>query len=268
MAYVTDKDYKKLAEAVADDLVRTGVSLNESIAKLASSMELNDEQIRRLCESANNATFNTLFKERASDKTASDRLIEFDVADYKKVLGNQIKEAETSAVTEKTASVYELRALDDEMFYRRSGTSTADTTTTKVAFELRPEATERPEVTARTARKVLEHLTHEKIAAEMEYNDTLHALRDRFRKVSGVLPFSKFEKEAAVAFGPSAEIHLNTVRTLMRLPEVTYDIGTLSKHAGFVDDTTVEMQLLASLIKTAARASNIQKGIKKLETAL
>lgn len=266
MAYVTAKDYKKLAEAVADDLIETGVSLNESIAKLASSMDLTDPQTQRLCEAANNETFNKLFKKRESDKTASDRLIEFDVADYKKVLGNQIKAAEAVIATEKTASMHELRELEDEMSSKRTGV--VEEFTTKVAFELRPEVQERPEITARTVRKTLEHLGHEKIAAEMQYHDTLQSLRGRFRRAYDVLPFDQFEKQAAVAFGRQAEMHLNAVRELMGLPEVTYNVDTLAKHAGYVDDTTPEMQLLASLIKTAERASAIVKGMKKLEAAL
>lgn len=267
MAYVTDKDYKRLAEAAADDLMHKGLSLNDSIAKLASSMELTEDQTRRLCEATNNTTFNKLFKARDQNKTASNHLVEFDVADYKKVLGHQIKSAEHTVSVEKTASLYEYRSLVDDMQALRDGAS-EEPALTKVAFELRPEAPVRPEVTARTLRKTVDHLTHEKIAAEMEYHDTLVSLRNRFRKVSGVQPFAAFEKDAAVAFGSDAEMHLNALRTEMKLPEVTYDVGLLSKRAGFVDDTTEEMLLLGKLIKTAQRAYAISKGIKKLETSL
>jgi hypothetical protein len=268
MAYVTDKDYKRLAEAAADDLMRDGTSLNDSIAKLASSMELSEDQTRRLCEASNNVTFNKLFKARDQNKTASDHLVEFDVADYKKVLGNQIKSAEQEDTVEKTASLYELRSLDDGMYSRRGRPEEELAPTTKVAFELRRESVERPEITARTVRKTVEHLSHEKLATELEYHDTLATLRNRFRKISGVQPFAAFEKDAAVAFGPSAEMHLNELLGAIKLPEVTYDIGLLTKRAGFVDDTTEEMLLLSKLIKTAERVSAISKGIKKLEASL
>lgn len=261
MAYVTDKDFRKLAEAVTDDLMQRSVPLNESIAKLASEMEMTEEQTRRLCEAANNATFNKMFKARESDKTASDRLIEFDVADYKKVLGHQIKEAEQAVTVEKTASLYEMRALEDERYVD-------DSMTTKVAFELRPETVARPEVTVRTARKVAEHLAHEKIAAEMEYYDTLSALKNSFKRIYNNTSFSQFEKAAAVAYGPVAEVHLNELRRSMRLPEVTYNLDVLNKTAGYVDDTTAEMQLFGSLVKTAERAAKIVKGLKKLENVV
>jgi len=266
MAYVTDKDYRKLAEAVADDLMQRQVSLNESIAKLASSMDMNEEQVRRLCEASNNATFNKLFKHKEQDKTASDRLVEFDVADYKKVLGHQIKEAETHISTEKTAAYLELRALDDDMHALRSGQ--VEESLTKVAFELRPEVSERREVTSRTARKTLDHLRHEKIAAEMQYHDTLNSLKGRFKRLYDAPEFGSFEKEAAAFFGREALPHLGALRASMRMPEVTYNFDILSKTAGLADDTTVEMQLFGELVKIANHAVSLSRGIRKLEGML
>jgi AraC-like DNA-binding protein len=267
MAYVTDKDFRKLAEAVADDLMQRQVSLNESIAKLASEMDMNEEQVRRLCEASNNATFNKLFKNKEQDKTASDRLVEFDVADYKKVLGHQIKDASQTVASEKTAAYYELRSLDDEDMHRTRD-RVPDAPFAKTAFELRPESVERPEVTRRTALKTLDHLRHEKIAAEMEYHDTLSGLRSRFRRVYDAPTFTNFEKEAAALFGKEAAPHLSALRGMLKMPEVTYNYEVLSKTAGLVDDTTPEMTLFANLVKVANRAVAITKGIRKLEGAL
>jgi predicted NUDIX family NTP pyrophosphohydrolase len=90
MTYIKEDDYLKLANAAAIDLVDNKVPLNDSVAKLAQQFDLNQDQIARLCEATNNTTFNHIFK----NKTASDdRLVEFDVADPKIILRQQIKEA-------------------------------------------------------------------------------------------------------------------------------------------------------------------------------
>lgn len=270
MAHLTDKEYQKLASAVADDFVKQQTPLNTSISKLASEMGMNDEQIARLCEATNNVTFNKLFQARGQDKTAADRLIAFDVADTKKILGSLIKSAERTDTREKTASLWEMRELDDETMHQiRSPEAAAPLE--KVAFELRPESAPSLEKDLRTLRKAADHTHHEKLAAEMAYNDQLQSLARHFSKLYDVMPFSQFEKSAAALFGKAAESHLNAVRRLRHMPEVTYDIATLTKTAGFVDDTFPELTQFAALMAAAndvtaltRSAATIADGIKRL----
>lgn len=110
MAYMTENDYLKLANAAAIDLVENKVPLNESVTKLAQQFDLNQDQIMRLCEATNNTAFNHIFK----NKTASDdRLVEFEIADPKSILGQQIKEASVSNAV--STSVTDLYELPDQM---------------------------------------------------------------------------------------------------------------------------------------------------------
>jgi len=263
MAHVTEKDFKKLAEAIADDLVQQKIPLNDSVTKLAKSMDLSHEQVRRLCEATNNVTFNKVF--HASDKTASDRMIEFDVADPKKVLGAAIKEASADDTTKMAA--YELRPLVDEMHSVRHPEPAPDELT-KVAFTLRPETHPSEEVDRRTMRKVLDNMRHQKLAADMEYSDTVVTLRGQFRKLYDVVPFDSFEKVAAARFGNEAVGPLNEIREMMGMPQVNYDISRLEKVAGFVDDTTAEMQLLQHIIATQQSRTKLARGIAKIEGVL
>ena len=64
MPILTDREYSKLAAAAAKDLVDSQIPLNDSIDKLASSYDMNDDQLARLCEASNNAAFNALFEAR------------------------------------------------------------------------------------------------------------------------------------------------------------------------------------------------------------
>jgi hypothetical protein len=272
MGYASERDYKKLAEAVATDFIDQQIPLNDSITKLAKSMDLNQEQVARLCEAANNATFTNLFKNK--DKTASDRVIEFDIADAKKILGTQIKNASTSTYSE-DISTYDLRPLQDEMHQQRHGDVEIQSFEpdgnggfNKVGFELRPESRPSEEVDRRIAAKVLETLRSQKLAASMEYLDTVHELRNQFRRVYDVLPFGQFEKQACAVFGVAARAPLNEIRKLMNQPQVDYDFTTLAKTAGIVDDTTNEMQLLHKAITKAAESDKLTRGITKLESVL
>jgi hypothetical protein len=270
MAHITDKDYQKLANAVADDLVSQKRPLNDSICKLAADMGMNDEQIARLCEATNNVTFNKLFQAKGQDKTASDRLIDFDVADTKKILGSMIKKAENSGDFEKAASYWEMRDLDDvDMHAIRA--PEADAPLEKTAFVLRPETQPSLEKDLRTLQKAADHTRHQKLAADMAYQDQLLTLSKRFSQLYDVMPFTQFEKSAAVLFGKTAEPHLNAIRKLRRMPEVTYDVGALTKTAGYVEDTFPELKQFAALMAAAndvtaltRSASRITDGIKRL----
>jgi hypothetical protein len=75
---------KDLAVEIVKGFIDNKTPLNEGIAKCASEMELNPEQIKRVVETCNTVTYLTLQKE------ASDKTIEFPVADYTGVIGKMV----------------------------------------------------------------------------------------------------------------------------------------------------------------------------------
>lgn len=254
MAHITENDYKKLAEAVSHDLLTNKVAMNTSISKLASSMDMSQEQTRRLCEASNNTAFNKMFQSK--DKTAADRLIDFDVADADVVLGHAIKEA--SAVPSAEGVVYlseyrTLRADDDEE------------SLTKTAFELRPDTKPKTEQDRRTVRKTLDHMRHEKIATAYMYDDALSSIKNQFKRLYRDTDFATFEKKAAAIHGPASIKPLSDLRVQMRLPAVTYDFAQLQKTAGYIDDSKIEFKLFADAVTHADKIANITQGIAKLE---
>ena len=87
-------DIDTMAFRAADEL-KQGVPLHSSITKMARDNSMNPEQIKRLVESANTAAFLNQFKE----KTGSDRMVEFDVADPSKVIDDALGDRPTSGTT-------------------------------------------------------------------------------------------------------------------------------------------------------------------------
>jgi hypothetical protein len=88
---------KDLAVGIVKGFIEDKTPLNDGIAKCASEMELNPEQIKRVVETCNTVTYLTLQKE------AADKTIEFPVADYTGVIGKMVmpeKQAGAAVVTE------------------------------------------------------------------------------------------------------------------------------------------------------------------------
>jgi len=258
MAHITENDYQKMAEAVSNDLINGKVPLNESVSKLASSMDMSQEQIKRLCETTNNTTFGKLFQSR--DKTAEDRMVEFDVADVDKILSKNIKEASLHRDDDNVVSLYEYRELETQ--------SNEEPSFDKVAFELRPEPKVNTERDKRTIRKTLDHLRHEKIATEYMYSDAMYSLKNQFKRLYKDISFDNFEKAAAAIHQEDSIRPLTELRMYMRLPAVDYDFENLQKTAGYIDDSKIEFKLFADAVSCITKLANITQGINKLENLL
>lgn len=97
MGGVFSRDLPKYVQKVASDYLNYDISLNTSIAKIASENGLNEEQTQRIITEANNQVYMTKF---ASLKDLTDRRVDFDLATKEGV-----KEALNPKKIEKTASV-------------------------------------------------------------------------------------------------------------------------------------------------------------------
>ena len=267
MSMLTEKDIHKFAEAVSNDFINSDIPLNDSIRKLAEAREMNDEQIGRVCEAANNITFNKLFKNH--DKTANDRIVEFDVADRRNVLNAMMKSAAVTsdAAFTKTAA-YELRPLDDHRYYERRGQEEPVNTVKTASFELRPPRKTNKHADIRTVEKTIDYLRHEKIGHDMAYFDKVEDLTKNFKRVYNELPFSTFEKNAAALWGSEAEPVLADLRILLKKEAVAYDYGKIAKTAGYIDDSDPAFQLMKEAVTLNRTRHRISTAVAKLESSL
>lgn len=243
MPILTEREFAKLAAAAAKDLVDHQVPLNDSIDKLASSHEMNDEQIARLCEATNNAAFNALFEAKGK-QGSDDRLVEFDVASPKVILGRRI-------AAEKTASVRTAAAPAFDAAYESRSLRIAEPFAEKTASEELPHTPEltarQKEANARALEKALDHLAIEKIAQADAVQIAVANVAHNFRSVYARDAFAAFEKEAMALHGAAADPLLDQVRTILRLPAVTREHAKVAHMVVASDRTEAHTALKAAL---------------------
>lgn len=82
--------YSQLGKQAADEFVEHGTDMNQTISKLAATQSLNEEQVRRVVEAANNSAFGALFRKEAGYVT-------FPVADVQQVVGGKQRKVKVAA---------------------------------------------------------------------------------------------------------------------------------------------------------------------------
>lgn len=249
MAHVSATNYTRMAEAAADDLITQAIPLNDSIAKLASTANLNHEQVHRLCEATNNVAFNKMFK--AHNKTATDRIVDFPVADASVILGTAIKTASYAIEEPAALDIRELRELPDPV----------EPEVKTASFEMRPEVPARPEVEARAISKALDTARHDKLAALQTYEDSLGDINQAFKRVYHELDYDKFASVALSIHADSAAV-LDELRHAYGL---TYSDSVQAKTAGVVDDSHATFGLLKVALERYNTVRGLHFAVKKLE---
>lgn len=272
MRAILESEYAQLADAAARDLIQHKIPLAESVTKIASDYEMNEEQLRRLCEASNNAAFREFFAEKG--KTGSeDRMVDFDIANSAEILRNGIANLKTASVTAQDeggrehALLSEYRPLEDYRKVPQPFAKTAADVQVDALFSAESEKLEAQKaLRTKTAQqkalaKAAAHLEHEKIAAVGEYIDGLSLLAGHFRKISAQ-PFSEFEKDAMALYGASADVLLDDLRDALKLPSVERN-HKLAAHR-IVDDAAPEHVLFTRTLRAAERACDITRTLSTL----
>lgn len=104
------RDLPSIVQKVASDYLNSNISLNTSIAKVATERNLNEEQTQRVIAEANNQVYMTKF---ASMKNLNDRRVDFELASKQGVYNAQHPET-----LEKKASVNSMDFDDYSGKYR------------------------------------------------------------------------------------------------------------------------------------------------------
>ena len=338
MPSLNERDFSKLAAAAAKDLVDHGIPLNDSVDKIACSHDMNDEQLRRLCEATNNAAFNAMFEHKGKTGSA-DRIVEFDVAKPAEILKRRVgtaKQAMSKTASaqgfdrawesrplqrkgseqEKTASSpffkhmpelvdavspSVLRMVDEIPAHHHGSLADAvrrvangadmwapgvmdpairgmgggdaveqlveaarlkgvklGSVNTEQSDALNAYTSQRDRLrNSRSIDKAISHLRHEKIAAELAYNDAADRLYRHFRAMDRRPKFAEFEKDAMVLHGPAAEGTLDTLRKRLGLPAVTRNYAKIASRV-VVSDRGEEHQFLKKALDALEKIAAIQ----------
>lgn len=258
MPILTDREYSKLAAAAAKDLVDSQIPLNDSIDKLAASYDMNDDQLARLCEASNNAAFNALFEARGK-QGADDRLVEFDVASPKTILEKRIGAAKTASARQPSSSSFDAAWESRPL---RSALVEHVVETEKVASVDVLQEQRFARADARSVDKALEHLRHEKIAAEADALEALSDVVRHFRPMYARDGFTAFEKEAMILHGQDADALLDATRRALRMPEVTRSYEKVA-HLVVTNDKTAAHRSFQRAVHAQRRVTNIQTALER-----
>lgn len=218
MPILSDREYVKLANAAAKDLVDHEIDLNDSLDKLASQYNMNDEQLARLCEATNNAAFNAVFESKGK-QGSEDRLVDFKVASAKEILSRRVAAEKTAAARAPHTPAFDpawesrpLRAASAVDYQEKTAMEHAPTES-----QLRRYAVQNEQAHA----KALDNLRIEKIAQEQIAQDAFETAVSIFRPMYAREKFARFEKEAMCLHGTAATPLLDGMRARLSMPEVT-----------------------------------------------
>jgi len=101
--------YSQLGKQAADEFVEHGTDMNQTISKFAAAQSLNEEQVRRVVEAANNSAFGALFRKEAGYVT-------FPVADVQQIVGGKQQKVKVAAEKPHPLSAMPTEDLATQLF--------------------------------------------------------------------------------------------------------------------------------------------------------
>jgi len=254
MRVLNREDYEKLARDVVTRFVNNKEPLVDNLAKLSEDMGLNPDQIRALVQVANTLAHLDLFDR----KTDGDKVVSFDPADPKDVLERVYRVTDDSSCgAESSGSLMDLFGdlPKPSSAFKDIGTP-ADT-----GMGDNP-SPQKQQIMIIKIRKVAEELRHEKMAAAMEYEDSLDKLAAEFASLYGK-NFESFEKDAVDVHGADAIPVISDLRKCLRLPEIKFAV--FEKRARVVDSDAPEMRTFGRLVSLIEHAKACDAGCDLLK---
>lgn len=261
-----DTDYQKMAQAIVDDFVGAEIPLEDSIVKVASDMELNAHEARRLLEATNVNAHLSLMQKMGDDH----RYVEFQTLDPTKLAGLLFNGEE------KTASYYEEPAAPAFSGFEDLSLELPDERyeavrhrVEKTAAAAVPEMEEHVRGDYEGARGWGAAVTLQKTAAELEmqlriahldYEDKVASLLSYMKRVDAI-GWDQLEKDAMA-------LHEESAFPVIRKLQSTFVPGTwqapLEKHAHFVV-TGREHALFAECVTGHQECTKLAKALNWFE---
>lgn len=253
--------FEKLAEEATTALLEDGVSLNDSIEKIAKDKDLNPEEIKRVVEAANVKAFQKNFEcsERKGHKD-----VDFDVADPQVIIRRiYVIKGEKSAPkkTEDKDSGLDFLANLGDLFHHKPERD-AKVKDLEVPDSL---TTDRPTLIIRvkTAKANFEKEAY--IAADEFYEKTA-AYGKQFRVCGTALNFEAFCKTANEHLGSDCHAILAEIAKSAKKTVPAFEVAEMTKVAGYrsqlVDDV-VGFMTIASEAKRYETAIEIADKVLK-----
>lgn len=274
MPVLSERDFDKLAAQVVDQFLAGDTQLASAAAKVASSSQLNPDQIERLVQTANTQTFLRMMDQR-KEAGEEDLMHEFDPIDSRQVIRIVIDEAgvhiqgphdhgndaggeggegleglEGAEGAEAEATEHE-DELPDEMAEVRAPPpdeeeEAAAAATVEEAGEAEEAAKDLQELQGKKdekeaalrqqrMRKLATILADDYLQQELSFEEQFATLATRFKRAHVELPFDVFEKDAFAETHDAVGANvLNALRGSQGLPALDLDLPQ-EKTAAFAD---------------------------------
>lgn len=238
-------DFTRLGSAAADALASKGTPLAETIDKMASDNGMSLEQIKRLCEASNNASFKAFFDASAP----TDRQATFKVAAAEDVIA--LRRMKSSNAEAKTASApfdaaHELRPLSRTGYVPgNSAFDAASGAFSKTAAAAEPWvdpvekayleklASQQAFERQGQARLMREHLESVSATARYKYASAVEEIATHFRRLGpdwAPAELDAFEKNAMAQYGTRALPVLREVRNTLPYGPLKYALPDAMFH--------------------------------------
>lgn len=240
--------------------VNSGVSPSEALKKVAEEYDLNPNFIQRTGEALNVALNYRHFK------TASDRSLDFEIADIPKVIGevfsfNQKTAAEEVSehfpVADTESSVFNYNRMLSNPVYKRAFLEISGATETNDSFPTTFRTVhEKAANYIQKLEKEYDHVITEKTASEYDLNCAFSNLSDEFRKDAGYrTAFEEFESQVFSKHGSQA---LPYVDLLHKTAAKSEERGVHDRHY-IMYNQCKEASMFDSLMEAAAKMISLQK---------
>ena len=263
-------DFERVADSIVAGLQK-GASLETGVIQAADQRKLNPEQIKRLIEVTNTQAFLSKYKSLSGD----DRMVDFEVADPKRVLGVIYGKSNPDS-GEKTVTI-KMTTSDESDFFadvrdelRQPEGSDTPPAAEKAASVYEPEASPMTSRIGKFAALRLKEALLDKIAeAEHTASDLAEELAGAFRGIYSTTKLAAFEADCLSLFGENAVPALAAIRGRVSSdPSMDFSRAKTAALNRVVDGTGQLFRNVESYMSKVSDFKTYTGALSHLESAL
>jgi hypothetical protein len=260
-------DIDSFAYKAVDNLAE-GISLQDSVVKLARDNSMNPEQIKRLVESTNTNAFLKQFK----GKSGNQRMVEFDVADSSKAINTALggeSSSDSSKVPNISITISAGGSDSEDLF-----SDIADEYAPKVASPTYHEkvasydeefAKDKP-LSSYMIHKYKDSLLTKLAGCNYGAEEAADNIASSFRGIYSKKKYASFELDSLSKFGNAAMPALQMVRTRLGMNKLARKLSSTEEY--YLADRHIISTENSNLLEKVAEIASLSKEHKSLSTGL
>jgi len=240
-------DVEYFAKKASESYLKSNISLNDSIRKIASDNGFNQEQVKRICETANHNVNQELFDKQA------DKNVYFKVADFNEILDQPVK---TASLTVYSFSPKELQSKTAEKIASTVEKTASSKNETYIEISGLDPLNNVRALKEKVA-SLLQDTTDTVIMSEFRIKEAQTKLYKEALVVLETEPYYKIAQAIAMSTNNHSILEDLTEKLIENGKVTEEDMYTIVKTAGELDtghilvQTTIKLASLENTLKTA-----------------